>query len=280
MNPGLFTIITFPFLFGVMFADILHGAVLLALGTVLLLGHSSISSRESMQWVRPLSQVRYLIFFMGVFSFLIGFIYNDIGSLGLDLFQATCYDLPDDGTNMADQRDECRYHFGLDPIWRISSNEVHFTNSLKMKLSVILGILHMLFGLILKGLNTLHFRQLHRYYFEFLPQFIFMAGIYGWLVFMIIYKWNFDWSYTQVPGLIQTLINIPLKWIYKMPKDIPLWYDGAQQDFLQNIIFVTCMFMVPLMLIPAPTTKALELDKLPLHPDHHPTPHHQDITVI
>ncbi len=29
-----------------------------------------------------------------------------------------------------------------------------------------------------------------------------MAGIYGWLVFMIVYKWNFDWSYTQVPGLV------------------------------------------------------------------------------
>ncbi len=59
---------------------------------------------------------------------------------------------------MADQREDCRYRVGLDPIWRIASNEVHFTNSLKMKLSVILGILHMLFGLLLKGLNTLHFR--------------------------------------------------------------------------------------------------------------------------
>jgi V-type H+-transporting ATPase subunit a len=67
--------------------------------------------------------------------------------------------MPDDGTHIADKDDdECRYKFGLDPIWRISTNEVHFTNSLKMKISVIIGILHMIFGLLLKGSNTLYFR--------------------------------------------------------------------------------------------------------------------------
>jgi hypothetical protein len=54
-----------------------------------------------------------------------------------------------------------------------------------------------------------------------------MLGIYGWLIIIIVYKWTFDWSHTKVPSLIQTLLNIPLKWVYKMPKDIPLWYDGA-----------------------------------------------------
>lgn len=55
-----------------------------------------------------------------------------------------------------------------------------------------------------------------------------------------------------------------------MPKDIPLWYDGAQQEFLQNIIFLTSMFMIPMMLVPAPAAKGLGLEKLPLHPDHVP----------
>lgn len=87
-------------------------------------------------------------------------------------------------------------------MWRISDNEVAFTNSLKMKMSVIIGITHMLFGLLLKGLNTLHFRELNSFYFEFIPKLVFMAGIYGYLIFIIIYKWLFDWSYTQVPSLI------------------------------------------------------------------------------
>ena len=36
INPGLFTIIMFPFLFGVMFGDIMHGGVLFIFGLYLL----------------------------------------------------------------------------------------------------------------------------------------------------------------------------------------------------------------------------------------------------
>ena len=34
-NPGLFTIISFPFLFGVMYGDVGHGLLLLSLGIYL-----------------------------------------------------------------------------------------------------------------------------------------------------------------------------------------------------------------------------------------------------
>lgn len=36
INPGIFAIIFFPFLFGVMFGDIAHGMVILLLGVYLL----------------------------------------------------------------------------------------------------------------------------------------------------------------------------------------------------------------------------------------------------
>ena len=32
LNPGIFTIVTFPYLFGIMFGDILHGLLLLIVG--------------------------------------------------------------------------------------------------------------------------------------------------------------------------------------------------------------------------------------------------------
>ena len=35
-NPGLFTIITFPFLYGVMYGDIAHGSILFLFGLFLL----------------------------------------------------------------------------------------------------------------------------------------------------------------------------------------------------------------------------------------------------
>jgi V-type H+-transporting ATPase subunit a len=34
----------------------------------------------------------------------------------------------------------CTYPFGIDPIWSISTEEIAYSNSLKMKMAVILGV--------------------------------------------------------------------------------------------------------------------------------------------
>lgn len=90
-----------------------------------------------------------------------------------------------------------------------------FFNSLKMKMSVILGITQMTFGLVLKVLNAIYFKSSADLWLEAVPQVIFMVGLFGYMIFLIILKWSINWRDGSAPGappsLIDTMINIVLK---------------------------------------------------------------------
>jgi V-type H+-transporting ATPase subunit a len=73
---------------------------------------------------------------MGFFATYCGFIYNDMMSIPLNTFDS-CYS----STTGRQNDKDCIYPFGLDPVWALSKNELSFQNSLKMKISVILGVL-------------------------------------------------------------------------------------------------------------------------------------------
>jgi len=70
---------------------------------------------------------------------------------------------------IGDKIPECTYLAGLDPIWFVSKNDLVFMNSMKMKFAVTVGIIHMVFGLILKGLNSIYFTDTITLIFEFVP---------------------------------------------------------------------------------------------------------------
>merc|ERR1711935_1201399 len=90
--------------------------------------------------------------------------------------------------------DEAVYPFGLDPIWHVSTNELLFFNSFKMKLSVIFGILQMFMGTCLKGVNAIYFNEKLDFFYEFIPMVVFASSLFLYMVFLIFYKWSVDWN--------------------------------------------------------------------------------------
>jgi V-type H+-transporting ATPase subunit a len=216
INPTVFNIVTFPFLFGVMFGDIGHGFILLLFGIYLCLFSNDIKNNKN-SLLRPIIQGRWLILLMGIFAFYCGWIYNELFSIALPFFGGTCYikktDLKNGSYEFTREKKDCIYPFGMDPKWQMAMNELSFHNSVKMKLSVILGVFHMLFGIILKGFNFLHFKNKLGFIFEFIPQIIFMSILFGYMDIMIFLKWIRDWSGIEkyAPSLITILMNIFLK---------------------------------------------------------------------
>jgi V-type H+-transporting ATPase subunit a len=83
-------------------------------------------------------------------------------------------------------------------------------NSMKMKISVILGVIQMLFGIVLKGMNAFYFKAPLDLIFEFIPQIIFMVILFGYMIVMIFMKWATDWSgdTSRAPSIITQLMSI------------------------------------------------------------------------
>lgn len=162
INPAIYTIISFPFLFGVMYGDIGHGGVLLAVAIILITFGGQIV--EKVESLKEVYEFRYMLFMMSFFSVYCGVMYNDFMSLPLNLFQS-CYNTTTGKRNDPD----CVYPVGIDPIWYGAKNELVFLNSFKMKMSVILAIAHMTLGLVQKGLNARYFGDRSKILHEFLP---------------------------------------------------------------------------------------------------------------
>lgn len=112
---------------------------------------------------------RYLLAFMGLYAFYNGLIYNDYLSIPLNLF-GSCYEAKTvDGNDEWVRIEDCVYPFGIDPVWLASGSSLNFMNSYKMKLAVILGVIHMVFGILMKGANTIFFKNWIDFFCEFIP---------------------------------------------------------------------------------------------------------------
>ena len=249
-----------------MFGDLGHGAILFFFGLYLIISDSK--NRQEKNALSVLSPGRYLFTMMGFFAAFCGLIYNEIFAFSINFF-GSCYGFaPNDDLNVERKYEDCTYPFGLDPAWSRAEQEIAFNNSLKMKLSVIFGVLQMSFGVCLKGMNSIYFRKKEDFFFEFIPQILFMVLTFGWMDTMIIIKWITNWSSdtSKAPGLISTFMNMVLS-LGAPPKDQYLWGDQDQQTTIQlvflRIYLYICKYLfkfylviavlcIPLMLIPKP----------------------------
>lgn len=99
VNPTTFNMVTFPFLFGIMFGDIGHGFLLFLFGAYLCLASNSLlHSNKGNGMILGLVKARYMFLLMGFFATYSGFIYNDMMAMPLNLF-GSCYDTIEDGSS-------------------------------------------------------------------------------------------------------------------------------------------------------------------------------------
>ena len=256
VNPGLFTIITFPFMFGVMFGDIGHGGLLTLLGAWLVLQKYEIL--KNFPELKILVKNRYFFLFLGFFAFYNGLIYNDFFAMPLGIFGSCYKNQKKDGKIITTRKGNCIYPIGLDPKWYSAENELTFLNSFKMKMSVIIGVLQMILGLILKGINGIYFKDYIDFLFEFIPQLIFMCLLFGYMIIMIYIKWGTDWSEdpSKAPSIISQLLMLFLNMGSTGPDNnkTPLFHreDYLIQEKFQFYALILSLICIPIMLLVKP----------------------------
>ncbi|XP_017889250.1 V-type proton ATPase 116 kDa subunit a isoform X1 [Ceratina calcarata] len=273
MNPAPYTIITFPFLFAVMFGDTGHGMLMFLFGGWMVLKEKPLMAKKSDNEIWNIFfGGRYIIFLMGLFSMYTGLIYNDIFSKSLNIFgsnwkiaynYSTVHDNKDLQINPSekDQYLQYPYPFGMDPVWQLAENKIIFLNSYKMKISIIFGVIHMLFGVMVGLWNHMYFKRKLNVICEFVPQIVFLVFLFLYMVLLMFIKWfkygpDSDHNDPEhgpfcSPSVLITFINMVLFKPGQAPKECsPYMYAG--QDGFQRLLVVLAVLCIPWMLFAKP----------------------------
>mmetsp|Transcript_110643 Transcript_110643/g.191789 ORF Transcript_110643/g.191789 Transcript_110643/m.191789 type:complete len:866 (-) Transcript_110643:364-2961(-) len=297
INPAVFSCMTFPFLFGIMYGDIGHGFIITLVAALFIWKEKQLLASNINEIIAMVFGGRYILILMGLFAIYTGFLYNDFFGMMISPFgENTFWVFPHDkeewktmcgddynywfGGKEANALQACKviggspYILGIDPNWCETENKLEFYNSLKMKMAVILGVIQMSGGLVLSLLNHIYFKDMKHVWFGFVPEIIFLIFTFGYMCFMILVKWNTDWSerfrteidlpgastpgphFLRAPSLLEAQTNF-----FLMPGSIEtdayVFVGAGFQNMVQVGLLLCSLVAVPLLLIPIPVIEYL-----------------------
>ena len=206
---------------------------------------------------------------MAVFSIYVGLIYNEFFSIVTTIFGSSRYACATDASITDPEQIKADpsicpsafnnglemvspgspYPFGVDPAWHGTRTELPFLNSMKMKMSIVLGVIQMNLGVVLSYFNQKHFGDSLSTICEFIPQMIFLNSLFGYLSILIVAKW----ASGGVADLYHTMI-----YMFLTPGDVDCGGECPEnqmftgQGFVQILLLLAALVAVPWMLFPKP----------------------------
>lgn len=267
-NPGVFTIITFPYLFGVMYGDIGHGLILTLFAAFLVFKEKSFEGQPLNEIFAMIFGGRYLLLLMGFFAVYMGLLYNDLFGFSVEIFSSGYRwpQLPPDGPDgtvypsapngRPNVKPQKSVLFGVDSAWAETENKLEFYNSIKMKCSVIIGVAQMMAGVFISLTNYLYFNDRVKVWFRFVPEVVFLSCTFGYMCLLIVVKWLTAWENTHdAPSLLETMTNFFLS-----PGSVSMPLFGGQA-ILQVCLLLISVACVPCMLCVIPYVEKKQHDE-------------------
>ena len=284
VNPAVWTIATFPFLFAVMYGDVGHGIMLLIPAIFLCVFERRFKGKDFGEIFGMMFRARYLLVLMALCAVYTGFLYNEFYALPMNLASTQWQPVP--GSEFWAKKGAATFPFGVDPIWKVAENELQFYNSLKMKLSIVLAYFHMMLGICMHAFNAIHFNRPYDLWFEFVPRAIFLTCIIGYMVLLILLKWTTNWAAigptpemglgggaSAAPYIIGIMINMFLSPLSTAEPRNCYWMLGCPfQTYLEFVLLIVAVACVPIMLLAKPFAIKRDIENGDVPPEyrHHP----------